>query len=310
MNIIRFYNQNKKNIWIMIIAIILIIIAIHTLNNIVKNNKKEKANAIKNIINEEEYENNLNINTLLSDNDVEEDKSLIIDQFIRYCNANKVEQAYNLLSENCKKGLFPTIEIFKQNYYNKIFSTTKLYSKERFIGKTYKIKLYEDILSTGSTNSKTIEDYYTIEKSDNKTKININNYIGQKDINKTSKSRVLEVSVLDKQIYKEYEEYQVKVTNTSNKTIMLDSSESTKTIYLVGDKNIKYYSLSHEIITNDLIIRSNETKTINIKFSKEYNSNNKINSLVFSDIILDYDIYKSQEKKSEYTNRTNISINL
>lgn len=310
MNIIRYYNQNRRTIWIVIIAIILIIIAIHTLNNIVKINKKEKANSIKNIINEEEYKNNLNIHTLLSDNDVEEQKELIIDQFIRYCNAGKIEEAYNLLTENCKKELFPTIEIFKQNYYNKIFNTTKLYSKEKFIGKTYKIKLYEDILSTGIVNSKTIEDYYTIEKENNKTKINISNYIGEKEINKTSESKILKLNIIKKQIYKEYEEYEIKVTNLSDKTIKLDSSESTKTIYLKGEKNVKYYSLSHEIIENNLIIKPNETKTITIKFSKEYNSNNIINSLVFSDIILDYDLYQTKEKKKEYTNRSSILVNL
>lgn len=312
MNIIRFYNQNKRKIWIVIIAIIFIIIAIHALDSLVRNNKEIMANnsITTNTVNQKEYKNNLNINTLLSDNDVEEERDLVIDQFIRYCNAKKIQEAYNLLSDNCKKELFPTVEYFEKNYYNVIFSTTKLYSKELYIGKTYKVKLYEDILSTGSTNSKSVEDYYTIERQDNVTKLNISNYIGISSMNYVSTSNILKIEILNKQVYKEYEEYEIQVSNLSNKTILLDSNENTKSIYLTDKNNVKYYSLSHEIILNDLIIRPNETKTISIKFNKEYNSNNTINSLVFSDIIKDYDLYKDANKKSEYTDRGSMIIKL
>lgn len=309
MNIIRYYNQNRKTIWLVIIAIILVIIAIQAINQLIKQDNKKEIQK-NTIITEQKPENNLHIDVLVSDDDVKEETMLIIDQFVRYCNAGKIEDAYNLLSDNCKKELFPTIEIFKQNYYNKIFNTTKLYSKEKFIGGTYKVKLYEDILSTGTINSKTIEDYYTIEKNNNKIKINISNYIGEKEINKESKSKNVSLNIIKKQIYKEYEEYEIKASNLSDKTIKLDSNESTKTIYLTGKNNVKYYSLSHEIIENNLIIKPNETKTITIKFSKEYNTNNIVNSLAFSDIILDYDLYQTKEKKKEYTNRSNILINL
>ena len=174
MNIFRYYNQNRKTIWLVIIAIIILIIAIQAINGIIKSKRNDRENTT--IINEKDYENNLNINVLISDEKVKEEKELVIDQFIRYCNASKIEEAYSLLTDNCKKQVFPNIEYFKQNYYNIHFSNTKLYSKEKFIANTYKVILYDDVLSTGSINKNAVEDYYTIETNDGISKINISNY--------------------------------------------------------------------------------------------------------------------------------------
>ena len=295
MNIFRYYNQNRKIIWLVIIAIVILIIAIQAINGIIKNQKEERKNIT--IINEKDYENNLNINVLISDEKVKEEKELVIDQFLRYCNASKIEEAYSLLTDNCKKQVFPSIEYFKQNYYNIHFSSTKLYSKEKFRANTYKIILYDDILSSGNINTNKVEDYYTIETKDGISKINISNYIGEKTFySKGFADENLQIKVLKKQIYKEYEQYEIEVTNLTYNTILLDSKENTKTMYLVGNNNVKYYSLSHEVLNNNLIIKPKSTTTISIKYNKEYNSNQTVNKLVFSDIILDYNSYQNKNE--------------
>ena len=309
MNIFRYYIQNRKFIWLVIIAIIILIIALQAINGILKEQKQNRISS-NNTINEKDYENNLNINVLISEEMVEKEEELIIDQFIRYCNARKVEEAYELLTDNCKEELFPTIEIFKQNYFNIHFSTTKLYSKDNFIGNTYKVKLYDDILSTGSINSNIIEDYYTLEKSKNIIKLNIANYIDNKNINKTKTDSDLQIKVIKKQIYKEYEKYEIQVTNLTYNTILLDSKETTKSMYLIGDNNVKYYSLSHEVLKESLILKPKATMTISIKYNKEYNSNRVVNQLVFSDIILDYDLYQSKENRNDYKDRKNIKVSI
>lgn len=308
MNIIRYYNQNRIFVWTVVIAIIFIIIAIQVLNGIVEN--KNNNTPVTNTIREEEYKNNLSIDVLLSDDDVKEEKELVVDQFIRYCNAGEIDKAYNLLTDDCKKELFPTIEQFKQNYYNKIFLETKLYSKEKFYGKTYKIKYYDDILSTGIVNTTNIEDYYTIEYKKNIAQLNISNYIGKKELNKTYENGNLKVEIISKQIYKEYEEYEIIVTNLSDKVILLDSKEKTNSIYLLGKNDVKYYVLSHEILSDNLIINAKQSKRLSVKFAKEYNSNNTINGLVFSDIVTDYELYQKEIQKNNYKNRSNININL
>lgn len=309
MNIFRYYNQNRKFIWLVINAIIILIIALQAINDILKEQKQNRISS-NNIINEKDYENNLNINVLISEEMVEKEDELIIDQFIRYCNVKKIQEAYELLTDNCKEELFPTIEIFKQNYWNIHFSTTKLYSKENFIGNTYKVKLYEDILSTGSINSNVIEDYYTLEKNKSITKLNINHYIGDKNINNIKTDDNLTINVIKKQIYKEYEKYEIEITNLTYNTILLDSKENTKSMYLIGDNNVRYYSLSHEVQNENLVLKPKSTMTISIKYNKEYNSNRLVNQLVFSDIVLNYDLYKSEGIKSNYKDRKIIKVNV
>ena len=312
--LIRFYNQNRRTIWIVVFAVVLLIACISALNNISKMNSEKRAEVVKEIntgINEKDYIANPNIQVTISDDEVNENKNLIIDQFIRYCNAGQVQSAYALLSDSCKQYVYPTIELFNSSYVNKIFNTTRLYSKEHYTRQTYKVSFYEDIASTGKIIDTAIEDYYTITKNeDGNVRLNINNYIEEKTINKKSSNKNLEVSILNKRVFKEYEEYTLEVKNLTEKEIKIDSLESTRKLYLSKDSNFKYYCLLHEKTDNELIVFPKSTKKINLKFNMEYNSNNYANGITISDIILDNTEYEKLLNKTNYTNRGTISIEL
>ena len=304
MNFLRYYNQNRKFIWLVIIAIIVLIIAIQAMNAIVRNRNKNQT--FTNNINENDYKNNLRINVLISDSEVQEQEELVIDQFIRLCNAEKVEEAYNLLTSDCKEELYKSLEEFKKSYWTKYFSTTKLYSKEKYKKNTYRIHLYEDVL----TSMKNIEDYFTVQKEDGVTKLNIGGYIQSEKKEKTTSNEYLEIKVKNRKIYKEYEIYDLEITNLTYKTILLDSKEKTKTMYIKDKDSIEYYAVSYEVLLENLCIKPKATQTVSIKYTKEYNLNRTINSLIFEDIILDYDVYKEKSKKSEYTDRMSFKVNL
>lgn len=310
MNFLRYYNQNRKSIWLVIIAIIILIIAIQVINFIVKNNIENTRNNRNEIIDKNDYRNNLDISVLITDEEVQEEKELIVDQFIRYCNSGKVQDAYNLLTDDCKEKIFPTIEQFEKNYININFSNTKLYSKQVFNGNTYKIKLYENILSTGNISSNYIEDYFTIKRIGIETKLNICGYIESKELNKKIENGEYKVEIKEVQVYKDYIEYKIEFNNLTTKTILIDSKEKTRTTYLVGKNDTNYYALAYENLTENLLVKPQEIKTIIIKFDKEYTTNNEINKLVFSDVIIDYDKYKDINKKSEYKDRMKIEIAL
>lgn len=307
---IRLYNQNRVFIWITIIAIIFIIIAIQILNDLALENIKNKNKILNsNIVNKEEIKDNLDIDIIIDDEEVKEEKELIIDQFIRYCHAKEIEKAYSLLSNDCKEELFPTLDDFKEKYYYKLFNTKKLYSKEVFYNNTYKVKYYDDMLATGKINDEVIEDYYTIQKENNETKLNISNFIYKMDLNRQKTINNLKIKVLEKQVYTEYEEYKLEVTNLTDKKILLDSKEKTKTMYLLGDKDVKLYCLSHEISIDELTIEAKSSKIIRLKFNKGYNvKSNTQEEINLTDIIYDYEEYKSLDKKSEYKNRGSITI--
>ena len=75
----------------------------------------------------------------------------------------RYSNAYNQLSEECKKEQYPTLTAFKTLYYDKIFNQKRNSEIEIVDNETYKITLYEDMLETGTIeNREGIKDYYKI----------------------------------------------------------------------------------------------------------------------------------------------------
>lgn len=104
--LVRFYNQNRHMVWIVILSIIAIISIIQVLDNLAY----EKNNANKNINN---YNNNSSINySVITGQEVKTDISEVIDEFVKYCNNGQVEKAYEMLSDECKTILYPNLEDF------------------------------------------------------------------------------------------------------------------------------------------------------------------------------------------------------
>ena len=79
--------------------------------------------------------------------------------------------------------------------------------------------------------------------------------------------------------------------------------QNTRSIYIEGNGNVKYFPLIHEKSENDLTVPKNVSKKITLKFTKEYNSNSAAKSLIFSSIVMD-------KKESSNTNKIGIKIEL
>ena len=311
--LLRFYNQNRGIIWIVIFGIILVIALVNTLNSIAKESSKKRAEQVKEILlgtKESNYRENPDISITISDEKVSEQKNLIIDQFIRYCNAGQIQDAYALLSNNCRNNLYPTLDSFRSDYINNIFTTVKLYKKENYKENTYKVNLYEDVAETGRLDTSSIEEYYTIIAENGENKLNIHNYIGNKIVNKKNSTKNIQIEIKEKNIYKNYEEYTLEVKNLTNNEIKLDSLESTKKIYLTNSKDLKYYCLLNENTDNDITILPNSTKKIKLKFNIEYNNNNIINRMIISDIILNNKEYSNITNKTNYKDREKVIVEI
>jgi len=105
---IRFYNQNRYIVWIIILSIAAFIAVIQILDNFAyeKNMANQNINATK---------NNSSINnnySVITEKEVSSNVSEIIDEFIEKCNNGQVEDAYEMLSEECKNILYPSLEDF------------------------------------------------------------------------------------------------------------------------------------------------------------------------------------------------------
>lgn len=307
---IRWYNKNRKMFWIVIIITIMAISLPRALNEYAKNNKNTSSS-----INNTTTYNNKDYSVISGENVKKEtntENNNLINNFIEYCNNGETEKAYNTLSNECKNILYPTLEEFENKYYNKIFENKKSYQIQAWFSNenynTYKINLKEDILATGNANSPSIEDYYTVVYKDNDYKLNINNYIGNIEINKSNEKDKIKMSVLNKDVFMDYEIYNISVENETGKTILLDSLTNTNTMYLEDSNKLHYDAYSHEIVKEELRVRA--VKDINIKFNKKYTTEREITQIVFSDIILDFDNYNTYSNKEEYKERITYNCSL
>lgn len=303
-----FYYKNKYKVWGVIIFIVLLILCIQFMNKMASNSNKTNNNTSNsNKISNTSTNTNTYINTdksVITGNVVNSNKleqaQKVIEDFISECNNGNIENAYNLISEDCKKELYPNIEEFKSLYYNSIFGDgkRKMATIENWFSNTYKISITEDILATGKISDKKIEDFITIVKDGQDFKLNINEFVGREKIEKTQTIDNITFKIVEKNIYMNYEEYVIQVENRTENTILLDTQKSTKSIYLTDDNNVKYYSYSHELQESLLKINNGFATQLKIKFFKGYSSNSKeAKNMVFSDVVLDAQNVESSGKK-------------
>lgn len=320
-NFILWYNRNRKIILRVIGIIVVGIIIVKLIQYLLSENNKRKENDVNinetNIIetrlNTIAMQENISVVSGETITQTQKDQLTILDNFIKYCNENKINEAYALLSDDCKNEMYPNVENFKQSYYNAIFSGGyKNVSVENWIGNIYKVKFINDALSTGVYDKQnTIQDYITlVSDSQGNVKLNINNYIGKQDINKENESYNIKTKVIEKNTYMDYETYTFEVTNNSNATILLNNNNNMDTMYLADENSLRYNAYVQEIPQTNLQIALKETKRITIKYYNKYESSRKINKIVFGKVVLDYNAYKNYSNPGYYRNYGMIEIGL
>ena len=294
--IIRMWNQNRKVIIIIALIVVFCFLVLQILNNIAKENIRKQN--MENTSNSQNMENKKlpttsiitgeKVNKETTDNNVK-----VIEEFVSMCNKGQIEEAYNLLTPNCKETLFKTVDDFRNNYYNIIFKEERTLKIENYKNSvttnTYAVTFYEDIMSTGNvSNSSNYKDYITVEKSTNK--LSINSLIESKSIEKEAKNNGVKITVLSQEKYVDYEIYKFKFENNTENTVMIDTLKTSKSIYLLDRNDIKYSSFNNEIASSLLQLSKYTTKTVSIKFNKRYETK----KVIFSDIILNYEQFKEQ----------------
>ena len=299
------YNNHRKKIWITVGIVVALIVIIQFFNFLGKrnnsNNKLIDANAISegNTIKEIRQETNVDFESMYSAvtgnrNSYEKLKTAaeVIGDFMDFCNEGKTSEAYNLLTDNCKEQLYNSLESFEQAYYQNVFGgERKTYSVENWVGDIYRVDITEDLLASGkSNNGYSKQDYIKVEKVNGEYKLNINNYIKYKEINKITEKENIKVEVLNSNIYMDREEYDIKITNNTENKITLDGKSYTDSLYLEDTKGAKYPAYTHELTNPMLNIESGQTKELTIKFYSRYVSNKIIDKMIFSNLI----IYKGQ----------------
>ena len=120
--LIRYWNQNRLKIIITIIIIVLIIVVIQIINNFLANIQGSSTQTEWKV-----PDLSRPTESVLSGEEIPEetaDKNAeIIKKFVDYCNEKSYQDAYNLLSQDCKEEVFNNIETFIEDYINEIFDT-------------------------------------------------------------------------------------------------------------------------------------------------------------------------------------------
>lgn len=317
MNIKRFIDRNGKLIWYIVLIIVFVFLVRSYLNTYyeeqeaikkvqaTQNNEISKVDANTNI-------NNDNTTTMVYS--TESKTSLkAIKSFVYYCNNKEIENAYKMLTEECKNAMFPTAEEFEKIYIKNIFNITRTYDLEKWSTEgdknTYLISLYGSILETGNSGEYT-QDYYTLIKNEEGVyRLNINCFIyGQKrNIETTVKGITVKIENVD--VYDEYEKATITFSNNTAKKICLTGNKNKEKIYLQDSNNLKYLSLNSVFDMDEIVLEPNSAQTYVVQFNKVYNATNKARYLVLSDVILDYEEYSKSDDKAYYSNRTSIKVN-
>ena len=317
-NLRRNLFSNRYKILGVIVAIILILCLIQALNQMLKQQAQKERENKEEVSTTQSQSTYKPQETIIQGQDVPKEKQEtnenVMDNFIKYCNSKEIEKAYNLLTEECQELLFNSdIENFKQSYVDKIFTTKKVYNMQSWIqssiGYTYKVRITDDMLATGNT-GEAIEAYYTIVNKDGQSKLNLNSYIGKLNINEEVTLDNITIKVISKNCYMDYEIYEVKVENKTDKAIILDTKQKTKSVYITGENSGTYTGFMHEIDDLLLEIKPFLYRTYNIKFNKIFNGKTRMDNMVFSDIIPDAEKYKNTVNKEEYKERKTIKVEL
>ena len=264
-NLIRLYNQNRLKIWIIVIGIIIAITLVQIVNNAIKESNIEKN---KNLIAQEQEKNNNQKYTnesksMVSGGTVSESKQNtygnLIDKFFTYCINGEPEKAYDLLSSDCKKVLYPSENIFEELYYNGKFNGNKKYSFQSWSSSSeyiYLVKIYDNMLATGKDNTANyLQDYVTvIDEGNDNYKISVSSFIEIKSIEKNVSKDGISILIKDSYVYMDYQIFDVEVSNTTNNIISLVDYSNNKSICATDNNGIEFMALLNENTEEDFII--------------------------------------------------------
>lgn len=272
----RFFKKYKK----IIIFLVILWAIIFVVNYILKNMPEEE-------IPKTTYEPNVSV---MSEDEVpekwHETIESTIETFVQRCNNKEYESAYNMLSDDCKSEVYPTLSSF-QNYVDSKFSTKRAYSIQNFsnVGNQYiyDVNLMEDLMATGLTGR---EFYYEEEKfvfteDDDTLKLAIDGFVRKTQLNVFAEDENLKINIDSKNVFYDHETYKVTLNNRSSHPIVIaDGSSDDEIVLYTGEDNRN----ERNVATYGIVLQPNETKSYTFTFTKYCDDGNAPEYMNFNDI--------------------------
>lgn len=299
--LLRYYNQNKIKVWGILLAIILGWIMLQVLNNAIKEqntNENKDQETTSNVVSYHNESESMitggRVSSAYSD-----EIGAFINQFFTYCINHEPQNAYNMVSNDTKQQLYQTEELFEKNYYANKFNGNKQFSFQSWSRSDgifiYQVRIFDNMLATGQTNDNYIVDYVTVTVDAGSYKLNLDSYLGRKQLNVKNEDNNLSVQAVRVDRYLDYEIYTLNIQNKNDVDILLDTKRDTNSCYVVDSLGNKFEALLYENNEEDLEFSSKEMKTIQIKFSDAYREGLNINSINFTDIVISDEYSKNSD---------------
>lgn len=308
----EFVKSHKKEV---IIACLILWLIIFIINQILKNRPKPADipyttytphKSVVNIDNGDED----------TPKEYEEKIENLVDKYFNYCNNGEYENAYNLITKECREKLYPTLEQFTA-YVNFVFEgKKKIYNIQNYSiyenKYIYSIRILDDILANGTTDGYSYyEEKLVLIEENGEFKLSIGEYIGDENPNIQVEDENMIVEITNKSVDYETETYTIKITNKTDKYIVIADNTQDNEIVLDVDGQAR-----HPINTTFVwfFARPNSNATLDVKFNKFYDNGLKSNKIVLNAIrILDsYDVTKgtTQEDLDKAVRLYGLNINL
>lgn len=274
---INFWKRNKKKILIFLIAFIIIFV----INSILKNRQKVSKTPTT-TYSPHKYVMKNNEEVDQKDQVKIED---IVEKYFNYCNTGDLESAYNMITDDCKRNNYPTLESFK-GYINEVFEgKNKIYNIQSYnkVGDKYiyNIRILDDILANGTTDGYYYyEEKIVLTKVNGEFKLSIAEFIEDKEPNIIVEDEYIRVKVLKKVVDYSSETYTVQIDNkTDNYVVIYDGTQANeiKMNYSGTER-----SIDGEIA--NIAIRPNSFSLRELKFNNYYDEGKSASSLTFGAI--------------------------
>ena len=284
---IRYFKGNKKRVIFVAIIVWLIVIII---NQILKH-QPEKI--------DDPFTTYYSHVTVMN-NDVEVPKKYQqpienkIQTYLDYCNDKKYEEAYNMITSECKRVNYPTLDEFK-GYVNAIFGDEKKIANIQsysVVGNNYiyNVRILDDILATGTTGGYSYyEEKFTLMPDGNDMKLSIANFIGEESLNIGIEDEYMNIKITSKSIDYDQEIYTVEVTNKTNHYLVLSDNYQVDEILMDYGANTRRPT---NMALPMFFVNPNSSTKKEIAFSKYYDDSSiEALKLIFNNIRVfrDYD---------------------
>lgn len=252
---------------------------------------------------------------IMDDNDTIPKKKIssvnnTIDEYFNYCNSKNYNEAFNMLTEECKYYLYDNNIATFQEYVDNIFTSNKIYNLQNYSNVDniyiYNIKILDDITATGTSEDYEVyQDKLVIHDENNEYKISNQGYIGKKLINRETEEDNMKVKVIKKEISYYKEEYTLEIRNKTDSYIMLSDDLGGNQITLnLGTQKRAALNTSNA----NIVIVPGETKQFILLFDKYYDDGVEPKEINFNNVRLLNNISNESTNESEINKSYSMNI--